>query len=53
MTTFGEIIGRYEAGEIEREDALAALLEFGLTPDEAEEALGIAEGESDLVGVED
>jgi hypothetical protein len=49
MTTFGDIIARYEDGKLTHAEALAQLLKFGLSNDDAEEALGIADGESDLI----
>jgi len=53
MATFGDILRRYEDGEIDRQEALAELLEFGIEEVDAKEALRIASGESDLMAVAD
>ena len=53
MATFGDILRRYEDGEIDRHEALAELLEFGIEEGDAKEALRIANGEGDLIAVGD
>lgn len=46
MTTFTDILLRYEAGELTRPQAVEELVRFGISKEDAEKALGIAEAET-------
>ena len=48
MPTFTDILIRYEAGDLSRTQALQELVHFGLSEDDAEEALEIAEETHDF-----
>lgn len=44
-----EILKRYHAGELTRDEALAELTALKISPKEANSRLGIAKGKGDLV----